>query len=312
MIPEAQKEKIREQLRAGRRKAAAKKGSGVSASLAIEAQYYRDLSRIVKEVDRLLQKGVFPLLKEGEGLYKKPAELAVVDADPEIIKGVKAPPIPSLRSKSARDLSSLIKEQIDKIKKSLGAPLENYALKIATDTAIKGGKANRAAFVADIRKAIGVDLQKVLTEEGIESVIRDAVRTNVSLIKTIPEQYFEQIEGMILQGIDEGKDFFSIRQDLLELNGRNTRRARVIARDQVSKMNSAIARARQESIGITHYIWRTVGDESVRSEHKVLNGRKFAWSEIPPGGYRPGEAIQCRCIAEPVLSGFYKEVKAPG
>lgn len=309
MISEEQKIKIREQLRAARRKAGAK-ASGVPSSLPLEAQYYRGLSQIVAEVDRLIEKSVFPLLKRNEAIYKKAPELAIADA--EKIKGVNSPPIPSLRSKEARDLSDLIREQIDKIKTSLGAPLESYALKIATDTAIKGGKANRAAFVADIKKAIGVDLKKVLTEGGIEGAIRDSVRTNVALIKTIPEKYFEQIQGMILQGIDEGKDFFSIKLDLLELNGKNLKRARVIARDQVSKMNSAVNRIRQEAIGITHYIWRTVEDESVRSEHKALNGRKFAWSEIPPGGYRPGEAIQCRCIAEPVLSGFYKEAKAPG
>jgi SPP1 gp7 family putative phage head morphogenesis protein len=311
MIPEEQKVAIREQIRSARRKAAAKV-AGVPSSLPLEAQYYRDLSRIVGEVDRLIEKAVFPLLKRNEAIYKKAPELAVVDADPVLIKGVNPPPIPSLRSKEARDLSDQIREQIDKIKESLGAPLENYALKIATDTAIKGGKANRAAFVADIKKAIGVDLKKVLTEGGIEGAIRDSVRTNVALIKTIPEQYFEQIQGMILQGIDEGKDFFSIKLDLLQVNEKNMKRARVIARDQVSKMNSAVNRLRQEAIGITHYIWRTVGDESVRSEHKALNGRKFAWSEIPPGGYRPGEAIQCRCIAEPVLAGFYKEAKASG
>jgi len=309
MIPEEQKIAIREQIRSSRRKAAAKV-AGVPSSLPLEAQYYRDLSRIVGEVDRLIEKSVFPLLKKNEAIYKKAPGLAVADA--EMIKGVNPPPIPSLRSKEARDLSDLIREQIDKIKESLGTPLENYALKIATDTAIKGGKANRAAFVADIKKAIGVDLKKVLTEGGIEGAVRDSVRANVALIKTIPEQYFEQIQGMILQGIDEGKDFFSIQLDLLQVNEKNMKRARVIARDQVSKMNSTVNRLRQEAIGITHYIWRTVEDESVRSEHKVLNGRKFAWSEIPPGGYRPGEAIQCRCIAEPVLAGFYKEAKAPG
>ena len=45
------------------------------------------------------------------------------------------------------------------------------------------------------------------------------------------------------------------------------------------------------------YIWRTVGDNRVRSEHAVRDGKTFSWDNPPDGGH-PGEAPNCRCTAE--------------
>ena len=57
---------------------------------------------------------------------------------------------------------------------------------------------------------------------------------------------------------------------------------------------------RQTSIGVTDYVWSTSGDERVRPEHAARNGKVYKWSEPPAGGH-PGEDIQCRCRAIPVL-----------
>lgn len=48
----------------------------------------------------------------------------------------------------------------------------------------------------------------------------------------------------------------------------------------------------------THYIWRTRGDERVRSSHAANNGKIFAW-DTPPDTGHPGEDYGCRCWAEP-------------
>ena len=54
----------------------------------------------------------------------------------------------------------------------------------------------------------------------------------------------------------------------------------------------------QREMGITHYVWRTQGDDKVRSSHAVNNGRIFAWDDPPATGH-PGEDYNCRCVAEP-------------
>lgn len=47
-----------------------------------------------------------------------------------------------------------------------------------------------------------------------------------------------------------------------------------------------------------YYIWRTRGDDKVRSAHAENNGKIFAWNDPPPTG-NPGEDYGCRCWGEP-------------
>ena len=44
------------------------------------------------------------------------------------------------------------------------------------------------------------------------------------------------------------------------------------------------------------YVWTTVGDERVRPEHEILDGKVRTWYDYP----RPGEECGCRCHAESV------------
>lgn len=46
------------------------------------------------------------------------------------------------------------------------------------------------------------------------------------------------------------------------------------------------------------YIWRSVGDENVRSSHAALNGTVRDWSDSPT----PGQEPNCRCWAEPITN----------
>ena len=48
----------------------------------------------------------------------------------------------------------------------------------------------------------------------------------------------------------------------------------------------------------THYVWRTVGDDKVRSSHAANDGKIFKWDNPPETGH-PGEDHGCRCTAEP-------------
>ena len=91
-------------------------------------------------------------------------------------------------------------------------------------------------------------------------------------------------------------------------------RARLIARDQTSKMNVAINMARQTSIGIEEYIWRTAKDRRVvgtpgglwpegnamHGNHYKREGKTYRWDNPPHDGH-PGWPINCRCYPEPVL-----------
>jgi SPP1 gp7 family putative phage head morphogenesis protein len=78
-------------------------------------------------------------------------------------------------------------------------------------------------------------------------------------------------------------------------------RARLIARDQVGKLYGQINAARQQAIGVTHFVWQTSNDERVRDEHEERNGKTYSYAN-PPDGELPGQPIQCRCVANPILT----------
>ena len=104
-------------------------------------------------------------------------------------------------------------------------------------------------------------------------------------------------------------------------------RARLIARDQIGKLNSQLTRERNEALGIDKYIWSTSEDERVRESHKVMNGKLCRWddptvysddggqtwkSRASIGGEQehPGIPVNCRCISSPFMDDLLAEIGA--
>mgnify|MGYP003645783631 CR=1 FL=1 len=75
--------------------------------------------------------------------------------------------------------------------------------------------------------------------------------------------------------------------------------ARMIAHDQISKLNAGLNRARQTAAGIDSFVWETQKDNRVRPAHRRLQGRRFTWDDGWNGVY-PGEPVACRCWAKAV------------
>jgi SPP1 gp7 family putative phage head morphogenesis protein len=73
-------------------------------------------------------------------------------------------------------------------------------------------------------------------------------------------------------------------------------RAKLIARDQVGKLNGQLNKTRQKAAGFDKYEWQTMQDKRVRPKHQALNGTIRTWGE----GIEPGFEVACRCSAIPV------------
>ena len=86
----------------------------------------------------------------------------------------------------------------------------------------------------------------------------------VALIRTIPTQYFGEVEKAVVQNFQGFAFKEGSLQGRLRAIGRITdNRARLIARDQTAKMRGKIDELRQQDAGIDSYIWRTAQDERV-------------------------------------------------
>lgn len=175
----------------------------------------------------------------------------------------------------------------------------------------------QAAIESAVGNAMGVDLVKILSTEGLTNVVEAGIAANIQLITSIPRGYLDKIEMIITQEGTKGRTGASLIQQIQEVYPVTKNRARVIARDQTSKLNGGISRQRQVAAGIRGYRWRTVGDNAVRESHKERNGKFYAWNpedvgkKLEDGSVmldpeaddigNPGEDYQCRCIAEAVL-----------
>ena len=131
------------------------------------------------------------------------------------------------------------------------------------------------------------------------------VDENVSLIWSIEGRYQDQVADIIEVSQRGGVSTRDTRKLIQARTGVAKSRARLIARDQIGSANAKITRQRQTEAGVSHYIWRTSKDDKVRDEHADREGDMFAWNNPPHDGH-PGEPIQCRCTAEPVLGALVR------
>ena len=158
-------------------------------------------------------------------------------------------------------------------------------------------------FAATARSAFGVNLAGVIAAEDLENYIDRMTLRNAALIKGMGDDLIKNIQMVTTDALINGKTAAQLRSELKEKFELSDSRAKLIARDQTSKLNANLNKIRQQQAGVNRYTWRTSQDERVREDHKKVNGKVYEYGE-PTGvrtGAEPGQDIQCRCIAQGLL-----------
>ena len=109
--------------------------------------------------------------------------------------------------------------------------------------------------------------------------------------------------SLVTDCVRKGTSTSDLRKVVQNELGITTRRAALIAVDQVGKFNGRLTQLRQQAIGISQYRWRGVLDQRERPAHVAREGQVFRWDDPPDDG-NPGQPIRCRCVAEPVMDIF--------
>jgi SPP1 gp7 family putative phage head morphogenesis protein len=162
-----------------------------------------------------------------------------------------------------------------------------------------------------ILKRAGMSVQFKMTPE-MTDIMRATVAENVQLIRSIPEQYFTQVQGAVMRSVSAGRDLKTLSDELREHYGVSHRRAAFIARDQSNKMTANVQRARQTKLGITEGEWvHSHGGKKPRKTHLANDGKRFniatGWHDPDPRVDRkiwPGELPNCRCVWTAVVPGL--------
>lgn len=163
----------------------------------------------------------------------------------------------------------------------------------------KVNQQNKENFKRAMKAALGVDV--LHDDAGVVQSIALFTQQNVALIQSLPARYLDEVEGEVLRNFQQGRRAEQFMGDLEDRYNVAESRAALIARDQISKLNGALNKNRQESLGIEAYFWRTSKDERVRDSHRELEGQRILWSDPPEVGH-PGEDFECRCSPDPDVS----------
>lgn len=172
----------------------------------------------------------------------------------------------------------------------------------------QSNKANSASVHASLKKLSGgLSLGTRKLDYDSTQVLKAAAAENVALIKSIPQQYLQRIEGAVYRSIThpEGRDY--LIKEIERTKQVTKSRARMIAGDQTRKVNAALTQGRMEKVGVKKFEWVHVASSHPRELHIHLDGKIFSWDKPPViqkspeiRGY-PAQLVNCKCQCIPVF-----------
>lgn len=165
----------------------------------------------------------------------------------------------------------------------------------------------KSQIVEQFKRVTGINIFGGIVEDWLPALAADFVEENVSLIRSLAQRHFDDLQAHLGEAIAAGRRWEEIADEIGDRFGVADRHAELIARDQVGKFYGALNEERQKAIGVAKYVWRTARDNRVRDAHFDREGRTFSWDDPPEDGH-PGEAINCRCQAEPDLEGLLEDL----
>lgn len=178
----------------------------------------------------------------------------------------------------------------------------------------------------DAFREIAVGDAFVQDEPWVQETLQRWSQEQVSLITKASQDMRDAVARRVRNGVKKGLLSSDITKLVLEeMPGISFRRARVIARDQASKLNAELTRGRMSDAGLETYVWETAMDERVRGlpggrysnalpSHWIMQGKICRWDdptlwknaqgewEKRPSNApynHPGQDILCRCVALP-------------
>lgn len=285
--------------------------------VAKEKKYAREITKLMKEVTGKVNSLILPELSRW-----------ITDYHGDGVDTFK-------RDSFSSDLRETIQYLQEELNKTFGVDAPKIRAFI-TGTGNDVSTFNLFQFQKYAKELLGVEF--VVTEPWELEVIDSWSDTNYELIKSLSNEYVTKVNTLVSEGVQFGRSAAEIKESILKLSSSITGpRARLIARDQVGKLNGQLTKRRMTDVDINMYTWLTAGDERVRgnptgpfknavpSHYVMAQGNKiYRWDDSlvysTDGGTTwknrsgkmtraiPGEDIQCRCTAIPYVIELVKEI----
>ncbi len=171
----------------------------------------------------------------------------------------------------------------------------------------KFSKQNLGASLRDMSG--GLTIKTFQMPAALYDKVLASTAENVALIKSIPAQFQDRIQGIVLRSIQSGgQGAGQIFDEIQNLNQVTRNRAKLIAVDQTRKITAAMNEERMKAAGVKQFEWiHSGGGAEPRALHVQYDGQTFSMDDPPVIDKRtgqrgfPGELINCRCRMRPVI-----------
>lgn len=233
--------------------------------------------------------------------------------------------VPTLRGVSAAEQppeTSHMDANIEERLRILFAQVDRQLGRLFPDSILRAwarsmvGHTNRHSKkqIAKVMSAVDINVEPLLHDKELNPFFQNIIDENVGLIKSIPTERMTAFKNALVNGITQDMPSAQIAviiQKHIGKDGNVAQRAKLIATDQVGKLNGRLNQYRQQQLGGKRYRWRTAGDERVagnpqgkypnaKPSHWLREGKIYSWDKPPPGGH-PKQRVRCRCYAEMVV-----------
>lgn len=198
-----------------------------------------------------------------------------------------------------------MRKELNRIAERWKQRFEDMSEKVAADFLRQSFRGTDYAMRQAL-KAAGWSVEFVMTP-AMRDAFEASLAENVGLIRSIPARYLEQVDGIVMRSYAKGADLQAMVREIKALYPKAKHRAVLIARDQASKANAVVTRARQLELGIVEAVWmHSHAGREPRPTHVAANGKHY---KVADGFYDsavkrnvfPGELINCRCTGRSVL-----------
>jgi uncharacterized protein with gpF-like domain len=252
----------------------------IHANAGLEAIYRKRLVKLIDEMANSIRYWVGACFKANQ-----PALLAM-DADP----------------------ADELQAQIDELRARWQARFDQGAEDLASWFAKAQAQRTDFALKQALKKA-GFSIGKFKPTKAQRDVMAASINANVSLIKSIPQQYLTQVEGSVQRAVQQGMNLGELSKELQAHHGVTKRRAALISRDQGAKAGAALKRSRELELGLTQARWvHSSAGKTFRPSHAKAGRDKVVY-DIATGWYdpdekqwiQPSQLLNCRCTGRTII-----------
>ena len=153
---------------------------------------------------------------------------------------------------------------------------------------------------------MGQEIRSSIRRAPIRPTLASLREEQVELITSLPEEAAARVHRLSIEALSSGARAKEVSEEIMRTGLVAKARANLIARTEIGRASSHVARVRAEAIGSVGYIWRTALDADVRPIHRKLEGKVISWDDPPIAGENgerahAGAIYNCRCYPEPIL-----------